>query len=771
MLRVGLIAAWCVSSDSAAGVAASPSPRTAEFLHIEANSGGSSGGHAALCIARECFHFQQTDDGLLRLVKDPADRFDHVYRALENRTIHAYRVPLADDALGRLAHAFASAHLVQDRQLAVRNALREEAAFLDALRAPSDAAGAGARRRASDRGRRRGGFYGARVPSPRMSRARMSLGRTPGGVGAVLVRVPGSGYFLPADAALGARASNEAAARSSPVIAELVRRLDETYGVDSLAWRERELRGEIARLAPPMNLAPLAPSAVDRLPPLWLSMAARYRELVSGWIATEVLRHGVRLRRDRVWGLPGPTVTAVASDRSALDVATLDVTTVDLTPLALAPRDIDALRVHQRASIDALVRLFGAHRPDWGYPMLVGIARLAALDTSIAARRLVLLDVFREDAPIVPPEIVARHREALTALADERRAEFGAARAGFFAGDGRDEMAWSRIETAGNLWLEMARALAGERPLRVHHDEPVPAASASGETWPRPRPADDMIAQARVEIEERERAYDRDLHALYPYDVMRSNCVTAIFHVVEGAIGRDGLPPPQGSHEPLDGRLALAGALDFIPFMSARSVARGLGVRATEHPSYRRIALARLGARDPRRPVWWREANVLSSQIYRRHGADAPFLFFTEDAAYFRPVFGAANLLVGVGATAVGIALVPFDGGAMARRGANAVLFSLPELVFMGIRKGTFPFTPRAWIDARPSVAPAAGRIPSGGAVDGTESWRKPAPPAYDVGGVPRETAHVANDQVAGCKAVASRGAPAPKRRRITARR
>jgi hypothetical protein len=770
--RAALIVAWCVWHAGAGGVRAHAAPRTVEYLHVEANTGGSSGGHAALCVATECFHFQQGDEGLLRLVKDRAEHFDHVYRALENRTIHAYRLSLADDAVARLAHALASAHLVQDRQVAVREALREEGAFLDVLRARHRAADGAAHALASERRRQRAGGIGARIPeipiptgrtpsartpgaqlptgriaTARMRRPRASHVRTSRRAPSPLVRVPGSGYFVLAPAKTGAGDSSGGRPQPSPAIAELVSRLAETYGVDGLARRERELRREISGLGPPAISSPLAPPSLERLPAPWHGMAARYRELIGGWVATDVLARRTGLRRDRVWGLAAPDVDGAPTGGAAVVDATPglaipDAATRDYSPLVLASHEIEALRVYRRASIAALVRLFGGRRPDWGYPMLVGIARLAALDASIAARRLVLLDVFREDAPIIPPAAVGQHRDALTALAEERRAELGAARAVFFASDGGDEMAWSHLEAAGNLWLEMTRALAGKGPLRVHHDEPVPAASATGAGWPRPHPADAEIVRARVAIEERERVYDRALRALYPYDVMRSNCVTAIFRALEQALGADGDPPTPSGHGAADGRLALGGPLDFVPFMSARSVARALGARAVERPSYRRVALARLGAQDPRRPLWWREANVLSSRIYRRHGADAPFLFFTEDTAPLRPLFGVVNLVVGAGATAAGVALVPFDGGATARRGASAVLASVPELAFVGIRKGTFPFMPRSWLDACPDDAPAATRIPNAGARDGAGGGRTPAPLSCDVG----RTAHGAAD-------------------------
>ena len=66
------------------------------------------------------------------------------------------------------------------------------------------------------------------------------------------------------------------------------------------------------------------------------------------------------------------------------------------------------------------------------------------------------------------------------------------------------------------------------------------------------------------------------------------------------------------------------------------------------------------------------------------------FLFFTDDQVVPRPLFGAMNLLTGLGASAVGVAMLPVDGGETLWAGLRGALFSLPELVFHNIRKGTF---------------------------------------------------------------------------------
>jgi hypothetical protein len=99
--------------------------------------------------------------------------------------------------------------------------------------------------------------------------------------------------------------------------------------------------------------------------------------------------------------------------------------------------------------------------------------------------------------------------------------------------------------------------------------------------------------------------------------------------------------------------------------------------------------------------VFLRESNTLTSTLYRKGNGDSAFLFFTDDVVATRPVFGALNLLTGLGMAAAGLVMLPVDHGATLRSGLAGALWSLPELAFFNIRKGSFPDADRS--------APAAG--------------------------------------------------------------
>ena len=77
-----------------------------------------------------------------------------------------------------------------------------------------------------------------------------------------------------------------------------------------------------------------------------------------------------------------------------------------------------------------------------------------------------------------------------------------------------------------------------------------------------------------------------------------------------------------------------------------------------------------------------------------------------------RPLFGAVNLVVGIAASAVGLIALPVDGGATLWAGLKGALFSLPELFFQNIRKGSFEHVRRGGLPepvTRRAEAPAGG--------------------------------------------------------------
>ena len=172
---------------------------------------------------------------------------------------------------------------------------------------------------------------------------------------------------------------------------------------------------------------------------------------------------------------------------------------------------------------------------------------------------------------------------------------------------------------------------------------------------------------------------------------MRRNCITELVRLVEGSFA-----DRADAERALGGYLAPGGELGFVPYVFFDQVQARLRVVGVEHVvSHRQRELARVLASDPGALRRLRESLVLTSSIYTPRRRDGTFAFFTDSAGAARPVLGALNLGWALGAALPGAAAAPFDGGARLRAAGSGVLFSLPELAFQNVRKGSFEYVER----------------------------------------------------------------------------
>jgi hypothetical protein len=150
--------------------------------------------------------------------------------------------------------------------------------------------------------------------------------------------------------------------------------------------------------------------------------------------------------------------------------------------------------------------------------------------------------------------------------------------------------------------------------------------------------------------------------------------------------------------------------MTFIPAVSAAVVRTGYAVSdVVELPSYRKAQLGRMNERENPLWVFLRESNTLTSTLYRKAPDDSTFLFFTDNAPAARPGLGTQNLISGLGVAAAGLAMLPLDRGELLTSGLKGAFFSLPELAFFNIRKGSFPDFERRPVEP---PKPLAGPLP-----------------------------------------------------------
>ena len=469
--------------------------------------------------------------------------------------------------------------------------------------------------------------------------------------------------------------------------AELERR--ERLALD-LAWLEAWREG---RTPPPLAGAGLlAPETAPD--PDAASLLARVRELrgarflpdeiarVSASIEAfdpgrdelVVLREALLLREalqalEQAWGLA--------------DGATLPLRGRLAEPLSETERRA-ALRFAE-AQREAVLALLASQRPDRARPLLLALARHQALARSAAGGRLVLLDAYAgvdagPDREAVQPATWARLAAELETVVREGRPKV-------LADGAFDEPRYNLLELGAGLWRELDGGAPGH-PVRKLPRQATP--DAARVVAPSPPGLDpEALAAAHARAERALAAQQERLHALYRYGVLRRNCVTELARLLNEAF------PPDDVARALGAELEPGAGLTFIPFAFFDEAKARLRVAGVEQvASYRERELERLLREEPGLTTRLAESSALTSSIYTPRFHDGSFLLFTDGVFWRRPLFGLANLGYAAGSGVFGLLAAPFDGAARLRAAGSGVWYSLPELAFFNIRKGTFEYVP-----------------------------------------------------------------------------
>ena len=403
-------------------------------------------------------------------------------------------------------------------------------------------------------------------------------------------RIPAAGFFQ-ADATFDAKPN----ARPNRAILALRRKVEAAHGVDLIAIRKAAIRQRVAHLF-------VSPESADRK---W-HFAKEYERAVSAMVALSILEQARELDPN-----------TLVADEPPL--------TADERQLLVVVRNALELR---------LVDLFASQRSDRGFALLVGMARLAALNESLATNHLTVVNALPDDATAVDLD---QREEILDTLQDRAEQRRRSARHAFFlsaAEAGFDERLLTALESALTRHAELNRAVATGTPVRVKAGLLIPSRSALWQQLPAPR-GDHATSELEHAIK---RLRDR-VHRQRNYDLLSDNCATALIDHLSHVLAEFGVS-----------RSALA----FIPSRAVEALQRAGLVRSTQTlPSLhtRLIHQRRTEAHSLR--VWLEESNTLTSSIYRRWHArgDSNFLFFTDKNRATRPILGAANLAYGTIAT------------------------------------------------------------------------------------------------------------------------
>jgi hypothetical protein len=614
--------------------------RSFDYLYIRANEGQSSGGHAAIRFGAWVFDFQY-DDGLVRLRREEWGPFQYVYRTLQNRGIELSRVAVNARTFELLDGHFQRQYLAQRRQWELLDSMRNDVRLIELWLA-------------GERGE------------------------------SVFLDLPGAGFFP------GPPESKQKEVSESTLLQRLRQRVIERHGRDFFSARRSALQRKLAAL----DISALDADAISlepgRYPNAPAAFSERYADHLLAEAALERLEHPTTLA----------TGTRVGERWLASD-------STQPPPADLGALDADArarLRQASEALIGAMADLVDSPRRDWAHPLLLGMARLAVLEESLSSGRLVLLDAFSADAQRL--EIRGRRRTLLPDMVEEAGAELEASRRAFFAGQGWREADYRALEEAASRWFELRAALAGASHVRLEGGLLMPEGPGPLALHARPRDPAARLEQRLAETRAALARYQEHLDKRYSYDLFQRNCVSEIFRTIDQAL-LTGAPRATvdaehrdefvraASERRLGGYVDPVAGFNFIPRVSSRHVRTHYAVTNTVHlPSYRQHQMAQMAESEAALRVALRESNVLTSTLYEPDDQDGFFLFFTDGSVALRPLLGAVNLVAGIAKGGVGLLLLPFDGSRSLRSGFEGAFFSVPELFFQNVRKGTNEWVP-----------------------------------------------------------------------------
>jgi hypothetical protein len=251
-----------------------------------------------------------------------------------------------------------------------------------------------------------------------------------------------------------------------------------------------------------------------------------------------------------------------------------------------------------------------------------------------------------------------------------------------------DDLQYADLERAANRHREWQASLSTQT-LRYQGQQALPDKvlnlSASIE---KPDLSELKISQAIENLNRVRPVLAVEMEAQYAYNLISRNCVTEIFRTINEALG-DETQKRLGARVDPD--------LNFIPFTAFAYVQTHYPVsNSTVLASFRTQALAKQYETEFAPWVYLRESNVLTAELYHYNPDDAAFMFFTDDGFFLRPIYGAFNLLTGLGQSLLGLFEWPLDDGAALHNGTRGLIMSLPELAFVNIRKGSYKFDFRA---------------------------------------------------------------------------
>ena len=425
-----------------------------EYLYLEASEGNSSGGHSAIQFGDEIYHYQHHDSGLIRLLRQDKSDFHFLYRFLQNRRIHLSRIEVSEETFNRLSEYFKWQFLAQEQQFKQLNDLYKERLLLRRL------------------------LYKQPDTDTDFSAA---------------LRLNGVGLFYAEhdlDSQKDEHPNNIKAStpQSSPLIGLLRKKIEALYGQDYLSKRREQIIADIKALTP--NHWPAASSILskDNFPPAINSFADSYTDYLTGLAAIKVLMEEQPLQTDAFFN-------------------TNESVTPEEKKVLASLRDQLAL---------SLLKSVKSGRPDWGYAVLVNMARYIAVEQSLQSGRWVFIDDFAVDSEWISTDQFVEQAEPIQTQIDDAQDDFKQTRKAITSPGGLTETNYSQLEMSANRYFEWLKGRQ-QKAVRYQGEKALPTKSIGLPDWWLPELSPHQLTRALTELEHYEKKLLQEL-------AQRGNC-------------------------------------------------------------------------------------------------------------------------------------------------------------------------------------------------------------------------------------------------------
>ena len=604
------------------------------YIYVESSEGNSSGGHAALQFDNDIFHYQYSDPGIIHLEKQNTEHFEFDYRFAANRSLHTSQIDVTEDTYVLLKDYFSFQYQTQQQQFGLLDDLDKDRILLESFLP----------------------IKSGQADHP--------------------LRLKGAGLFYNESDFSFNQITNQSIHSRNPSVTTLTLHdeIIKTYGKDFLGQRTAKIISQIKSLQPTQWQKPIVNISEQNNPPFVYSFANRYMDLTTAMLAIQVIEQGLSLVSDAYIKPPGQL-------------------------FKLSELEIAALHVYRNQLSKSLIKLVNSNRPDWGVAVLVNTARLIAVDKSIKQGKLIFVNTFDSQATDTDEVGLDKYAGQLQRHISDTQISFLKYKSLLTQNKPFTEINYSQLEMLANRHTELKKAATGKKTIRLYSASLIPGKSIALPLLVTPELP---IATIKLELQQLSIYQQQYLAALkkhYAYNLITRNCVTELFSSIDNALLQETKDKASselkgGSNQRLGGYVDTS-MTNFIPVTSHYAVRNNYNViKQMSFPSFRLMKLNEFYSEENDLLVYLRENNTLSSTIYNHNPDDSFFIFFTDNELLLRPLFGAINTIAGLGQSMLGLFTWPFDSGTMLSSGSSGVLMSIPELLFVNMRKGSFKYLP-----------------------------------------------------------------------------